>query len=446
MTSQYSDMDESVWSPTVATPQLSSSNSPSAVITSVPSTGITLVPSVDITAIPSIAITTVPSIAITAIPSIAITTVPSDAINTVPSSVSSPVLSSGITPAPPSVISSNPQVPLVTEVYVTPIGAAQLAVDSAQLTRENRHQDCLTVGPVTRPLLKGVTIKRSFKRKAPAPPPPSVMSMDQVTSPGPDDNVPVAPARSQSSHDATKKFQDNFPLICEGNILETTTYNQTHSFLNNEIFYQQAALAGYPENLYANVSLPTSPDMLKHPSFRYGVLPFAPRCADLYLPTPPSTWTRGLNHSLSEGCVQRGGVLPTSPSSSGPLIPVVEETVSPDGALVSHPYYQQQVILQQKRTRKKSASPRCVHDEVSPNESPNEDCDDPYSQMYYGKLATRKPRLSRSDSVITVAHLCEDLYVVSPMVRVTLTNLTGMVVVAALFLPNTAALLYTFFR
>ncbi|XP_042887946.1 uncharacterized protein LOC122263537 isoform X2 [Penaeus japonicus] len=56
-------------------------------------------------------------------------------------------------------------------------------------------------------------------------------------------------------------------------------------------------------------------------------------------------------------------------------------------------------------------------------------------------------RLQRSDSMVTVAHLYEDVLVSSRLrIRVTLTNLTVVVVVAALVLPNSAAILYAAFR
>ncbi|XP_068217902.1 uncharacterized protein [Palaemon carinicauda] len=58
-----------------------------------------------------------------------------------------------------------------------------------------------------------------------------------------------------------------------------------------------------------------------------------------------------------------------------------------------------------------------------------------------------KPGIQRSDSMVTVAHLYEDVLVSSRLrIRVTLTNLTVVVVVAALVLPNTAITLYTAFR
>ena len=59
----------------------------------------------------------------------------------------------------------------------------------------------------------------------------------------------------------------------------------------------------------------------------------------------------------------------------------------------------------------------------------------------------RGARLQRSDSITTVAHLYEDL-MVSPglRVRVTLTNLTAVVILAAFVMPNTATLLYVAFR
>ena len=55
-------------------------------------------------------------------------------------------------------------------------------------------------------------------------------------------------------------------------------------------------------------------------------------------------------------------------------------------------------------------------------------------------------RLERSESLVTVAHIYEDLYVISPFVKVTLTNLSIVTVLAAVLLPNTAILLYTLFR
>ncbi|KAK7085218.1 hypothetical protein SK128_026150, partial [Halocaridina rubra] len=56
------------------------------------------------------------------------------------------------------------------------------------------------------------------------------------------------------------------------------------------------------------------------------------------------------------------------------------------------------------------------------------------------------PGLKRTDSMVTVAHLYEDVLVSSRLrVRVTLTNLTVVVVVAALVLPNAAIMLYTAF-
>ncbi|XP_071535080.1 uncharacterized protein [Panulirus ornatus] len=58
-----------------------------------------------------------------------------------------------------------------------------------------------------------------------------------------------------------------------------------------------------------------------------------------------------------------------------------------------------------------------------------------------------RPSLHRTDSVVTVAHLYEDLLVSSRFrLRVTLTNLTAVVVVAALVVPNTSTILYTVFR
>ena len=59
----------------------------------------------------------------------------------------------------------------------------------------------------------------------------------------------------------------------------------------------------------------------------------------------------------------------------------------------------------------------------------------------------RQCRLQRSDSMVTVAHLYEDLMVTPGIrVRVTLTNLTAVVVIAAFIMPNTATLLYIGFR
>lgn len=58
-----------------------------------------------------------------------------------------------------------------------------------------------------------------------------------------------------------------------------------------------------------------------------------------------------------------------------------------------------------------------------------------------------RPSLQRTDSLVTVAHLYEDLLVSSRFrLRVTLTNLTAVVVMAALVVPNTSTILYTAFR
>ncbi|XP_076064793.1 uncharacterized protein LOC143038922 [Oratosquilla oratoria] len=57
------------------------------------------------------------------------------------------------------------------------------------------------------------------------------------------------------------------------------------------------------------------------------------------------------------------------------------------------------------------------------------------------------PPLQRTDSTVTVAHISEDVLVSSRLkLKVTLTNLTVVTVVAALVLPNTAQVLYTAFR
>ncbi|CAL4125787.1 unnamed protein product, partial [Meganyctiphanes norvegica] len=65
----------------------------------------------------------------------------------------------------------------------------------------------------------------------------------------------------------------------------------------------------------------------------------------------------------------------------------------------------------------------------------------------YIKANRGRPRLHRSDSIVTVAHLYEDI-MVSPRLgmKVTLTNLTVVVLLGAFVCPNTAMMLYTIFR
>ena len=63
------------------------------------------------------------------------------------------------------------------------------------------------------------------------------------------------------------------------------------------------------------------------------------------------------------------------------------------------------------------------------------------------RVENKRPQLDRSDSIITVAHLYEDLIVSNRFrIRVTLTNFTVVVLLAAIMLPNFAAILYGLFR
>ncbi|XP_037775259.1 uncharacterized protein LOC119572307 isoform X4 [Penaeus monodon] len=81
-------------------------------------------------------------------------------------------------------------------------------------------------------------------------------------------------------------------------------------------------------------------------------------------------------------------------------------------------------------------------DQLSEEEGCQENLEDDLQEALAGQA-----RLQRSDSMVTVAHLYEDVLVSSRLrVRVTLTNLTVVVVVAALVLPNSAAILYAAFR
>lgn len=81
-------------------------------------------------------------------------------------------------------------------------------------------------------------------------------------------------------------------------------------------------------------------------------------------------------------------------------------------------------------------------DQLSEEEGGQEILEDDLQEALAGQA-----RLQRSDSMVTVAHLYEDVLVSSRLrVRVTLTNLTVVVVVAALVLPNSAAILYAAFR
>ncbi|XP_063604301.1 uncharacterized protein LOC134779891 isoform X1 [Penaeus indicus] len=81
-------------------------------------------------------------------------------------------------------------------------------------------------------------------------------------------------------------------------------------------------------------------------------------------------------------------------------------------------------------------------DQLSEEEGCQEVLEDELQEALAGQA-----RLQRSDSMVTVAHLYEDVLVSSRLrVRVTLTNLTVVVVVAALVLPNSAAILYAAFR
>jgi len=65
----------------------------------------------------------------------------------------------------------------------------------------------------------------------------------------------------------------------------------------------------------------------------------------------------------------------------------------------------------------------------------------------YIKANRARPRLKRSDSVVTVAHLYEDILVTPGLkCKVTLTNLTVVVLLGAFVCPNTAIILFTLFR
>ena len=307
-----------------------------------------------------------------------------------------------------------------------------------------------TAGPITRALCKGVVRKRSIKRRAPPPPPTSSnllpQLMDLPTSSGSTETVPPAPQRNHSSHDATKRFHEQgSPITQRENTLTHLPGSQTHPSLSEyEIVNRVLTKSTSLDPVYGNLPPPTSPN-LDISSYQY------PPLLDNACPVggPSSQLVSDLSHSISEGCVQRGQLFPSSaPLISGPLVPVVEETESPSGALVPHTYYQQQNHHHQQQQQQQQQ--QRINNIYSSRDDPTleTDIEDPYGQLHYGSAggASRRQRLHRSDSVITVAHLYEDLYVISPLIRVTLTNLTGMVVLVALVMPNTAAMLYTFFR
>ncbi|XP_042224242.1 uncharacterized protein LOC121868046 isoform X2 [Homarus americanus] len=104
---------------------------------------------------------------------------------------------------------------------------------------------------------------------------------------------------------------------------------------------------------------------------------------------------------------------------------------------VSRPRHQH---LQQHHPRAPGIAVPPPLDHLSEEEVGESDCDG-YEDV------PRGGRLQRTDSVLTVAHLYEDLLVSTRFrLRVTLTNLTAVVVVAALVVPNTSTILFTAFR
>ncbi|KAF2361434.1 TB2/DP1/HVA22-related protein [Trinorchestia longiramus] len=242
--------------------------------------------------------------------------------------------------------------------------------------------------------------KRSFKR--PAPPPPQFQSSSSRPSTpfvalDARSDVPEVPLRSQSSVEATKKLQNKYSpsdnagvMPSQAPVPDRPTDSSDYEFIDRANVSNYYPYVNYP-------SYPLPPRSTAPPYSPYGAV---------YYPPPGWDDRRGLIHSASEGSV----VPYRRPSTSGPLVPVLEEPLDvptpPDTSASTPPLSPSSPV---------SASP------------------------------TRR-RLERSDSLITVAHLYEDLYVVTPFIRLTLTNLTCVVVVAALALPNTASLLYTFFR
>ncbi|KAG7167873.1 Receptor expression-enhancing protein 1-like [Homarus americanus] len=103
---------------------------------------------------------------------------------------------------------------------------------------------------------------------------------------------------------------------------------------------------------------------------------------------------------------------------------------------VSRPRHQH---LQQHHPRAPGIAVPPPLDHLSEEEVGESDCDG-YEDV------PRGGRLQRTDSVLTVAHLYEDLLVSTRFrLRVTLTNLTAVVVVAALVVPNTSTILFTAF-
>ncbi|XP_018008096.1 mucin-5AC [Hyalella azteca] len=269
---------------------------------------------------------------------------------------------------------------------------------------------------------------------------------------------PEVPVRSQASVQATKKLITAPGAGGQPSVV--LAQEMLHSEESSDYEYMENVPSMYPYGHY-----PGYPQGTPYPSSPYGTVFY-----------PPPGWGgyKGLLHSSSEGSViasRRRAI-----TTGGPLVPVLEEpyhnngggypslSTSPPAAAPSGSSQRRHVAISGPLVPVRDnsyygapGSPPTSPSGANHRRRPTARSLVPVQENPYYRALGSPPtspssrgysgrRLERSDSLITVAHLNEDLYVISPFLRLTLTNMTCVVVVAALALPNFATLFYTVFR